>query len=120
MTRVPPRWVTPGHLTRVGTTPDYRFTLANERTFLAWIRTALALVGGGIAAEQAHLAPRWVVVALLVGGAVVAGRAVWRWMRCELAIRLGRELPVARFHTAVALTVAAVALATLIVALVPG
>lgn len=29
--------------------PDYRFTLANERTFLAWIRTALALLAGGVA-----------------------------------------------------------------------
>src|SRR5262249_51837567 len=32
-----------------GTQPDYRFSLANERTFLAWIRTGLALVGGGLA-----------------------------------------------------------------------
>jgi uncharacterized membrane protein YidH (DUF202 family) len=32
--------------------PDYRFTLANERTFLAWIRTALALIAGGIAVAQ--------------------------------------------------------------------
>src|SRR3546814_13520956 len=32
--------------------PDYRFTLANERTFLAWIRTALALIAGGIAVVQ--------------------------------------------------------------------
>ena len=34
----------------VGEEPDYRFTLANERTFLAWIRTALALVAGGLGA----------------------------------------------------------------------
>jgi putative membrane protein len=33
--------------------PDYRFSLANERTFLAWIRTALALVAGGVAAAKA-------------------------------------------------------------------
>jgi uncharacterized membrane protein YidH (DUF202 family) len=33
----------------VGQHPDYRFTLANERIFLAWIRTSLALVAGGIA-----------------------------------------------------------------------
>ncbi|WP_283215114.1 DUF202 domain-containing protein [Pseudofrankia sp. DC12] len=36
----------------VGTDPDYRFSLANERTFLAWIRTALALLAGGIAVVQ--------------------------------------------------------------------
>ena len=36
----------------VGEDPDPRFTLANERTFLAWIRTAMALIGGGLAAGQ--------------------------------------------------------------------
>ncbi|WP_163540613.1 YidH family protein, partial [Klebsiella pneumoniae] len=36
----------------IGKTPDYRFSLANERTFLAWIRTALALLAGAIAIEQ--------------------------------------------------------------------
>ena len=36
----------------VGEEPDYRFTLANERTFLAWIRTALALIAGGVALVQ--------------------------------------------------------------------
>src|ERR1700750_1223651 len=35
-----------------GEDPDPRFTLANERTYLAWNRTALALVGGGLAAAQ--------------------------------------------------------------------
>ena len=38
-----PRWE--------GSEPDPRFTLANERTFLAWIRTALALTAGGVALE---------------------------------------------------------------------
>jgi putative membrane protein len=41
--------------------PDYRFTLANERTFLAWMRTSLALLAGGIALRQVvpSFAPRW-------------------------------------------------------------
>ena len=41
-----PKWRTEGH------EPDVRFSLANERTFLAWIRTALALLAGGVALEQ--------------------------------------------------------------------
>jgi putative membrane protein len=38
--------------TREGTEPDPRFSFANERTFLAWSRTALALVVAGLAVTQ--------------------------------------------------------------------
>ena len=40
------------HWQEQGKTPDYRFSLANERTFLAWIRTALAVLAGGILLHQ--------------------------------------------------------------------
>ena len=47
------RW--PRSLYGVGTEPDPRFTFANERTFLAWIRTSLALLAGGVALEALDL-----------------------------------------------------------------
>ena len=40
-----------------GSPPDYRFSLANERTFLAWIRTGLALIGGGLGVASARRGP---------------------------------------------------------------
>jgi putative membrane protein len=100
------RWFDPHEVRRVGTTPDYRFSLANERTYLAWIRTALALVGGGLAVAQ--FLPggglRTVLAtALLVLGAAVAVRAVDHWARCERAMRLGRDLPPSRFPALLAL-----------------
>jgi hypothetical protein len=36
-------------ISRLGEAPDYRFSLANERTFLAWIRTALGFLPPGSA-----------------------------------------------------------------------
>lgn len=97
------RWFTSAGISAVGTTPDYRFSLANERTFLAWIRTALALVGGGIAVDQflPDLDPPYlrtaIAVALIVLGGFAAGRAVIRWVQSERAIRLGEDLPPSRF-----------------------
>lgn len=94
-----------------GERPDYRFSLANERTFLAWIRTALALVGAGLAVgflPTLHIPHLGGVIAvvLLVLGAVVAGRALVDWARTEAAMRQGRELPPSRLP--VFLTVAVV------------
>ncbi|WP_407343752.1 YidH family protein [Pengzhenrongella phosphoraccumulans] len=81
-----------------GAEPDVRFSLANERTFLAWIRTSLAFLAAGIALEALELPiePRLRTAAALVF--VVLGTAApiqaWLgWVRVERAIRMGRPLP---------------------------
>lgn len=79
--------------------PDYRFTLANERTFLAWIRTALALIAGGIAVVQ--FVPSFGIpgvrhglsIVLTAGGGLLAALAVRRWQRVQTAIRRNEVLP---------------------------
>jgi putative membrane protein len=81
-----------------GEEPDERFTLANERTYLAWIRTALALIGGGLAAGQllefqskgARLA---VALPPIILGAVLALTSYRRWAANQRALRLGEPLP---------------------------
>jgi putative membrane protein len=105
------QWFDPRELRRVGTAPDYRFSLANERTFLAWIRTALALVAGGLAVAQflpelsvTHLREALAVTLMLLGG-TVALRAVDHWARTERAMRLGGELPTSRFPALLAICV---------------
>jgi putative membrane protein len=109
-------WFVPTRVQEEGTTPDYRFSLANERTFLAWIRTALALIGGGFAIDQ-FLTDRlthWVRVllslALLLGGVACTLRAVSHWVRCERAMRHGTNLPVSRFPALMAALIAVIAL----------
>ena len=110
------QWFDPEKQPTVGRTPDYRFSLANERTFLAWIRTGLALIAGGLACAQflpplpiRHLR-EVIAIALLVLGAVVALRAVDHWARTERAMRLGQELPGSKFPAILAMAVAAGAL----------
>jgi putative membrane protein len=82
-----------------GTEPDYRFSLANERTFLAWIRTALSLLAGGVLLEQfsTKLAPHSAVIALSIGLGLLAtllcGMSYARWRANEIAMRHGRRLP---------------------------
>ncbi len=84
--------------TDVGEDPDARFTLANERTFLAWIRTALALMVSGLAVAEffnsrsqgTRLA---IALPLLVLAAVVALNAFGAWAAKERALRLGESLP---------------------------
>jgi putative membrane protein len=82
-----------------GVDPDYRFSLANERTFLAWIRTSLAFIAAAVALEQ--LVPAFTVhgvrtalsVALAVFGLLAGVGAYRHWMRSERAMRRGEALP---------------------------
>ncbi|MFF6984651.1 YidH family protein [Streptomyces sp. NPDC008343] len=95
-----------------GKRPDYRFSLANERTFLAWLRTGLALIAGGIAADQ--LLPGlhrgyWLTTAtaLIALGAACAFRASHHWIRCERAMPREENPPVTRIPVALTLLVGA-------------
>src|SRR5919199_4498934 len=82
----------------VGDEPDVRFTLANERTYLAWIRTSLALIGGGLAAGQllefqSEVARLAVALPPIVLGAALALTSYRRWEANQRALRLGEPLP---------------------------
>jgi len=97
----------------VGEEPDYRFTLANERTFLAWIRTALALVAGGLAAVS--LLPdvtgsELLGIVLLAMSFVTAATAYGRWALNERAMRLGEPLPPTRLPMLMAIGTAVIAI----------
>jgi putative membrane protein len=82
--------------------PDYRFTLANERTFLAWLRTAMALLAAAVAIVQ--LVPefgfdsaRRIIGAVLAAlGTAVAVSAVTRWRSVQSAMRRDGALPSTR------------------------
>lgn len=82
-----------------GTEPDPRFTLANERTFLAWIRTSLAMLAGGVAVEafmSNFLGPelrKTIAVLLLVLALVIGGGSFFRWLNVERAMRSKTPLP---------------------------
>lgn len=105
---------------RVGKDPDYRFSLANERTFLAWIRTALALAAGGLAAVTIlddFPGEEYLGVGLLALAFLTAATAYRRWALNERAMRLDEPLPPSRLPMLMALGVAVVAIiATILLA----
>ena len=101
-----------------GTEPDPRFTFANERTFLAWSRTALALVVGGLAVVQ--LLPPFpgvpfgrhlLGVPLIALGAVVAVVAYAEWVHAQRALRRGEPLPRSVMPWILSLAIAGMAVA---------
>lgn len=79
--------------------PDVRFSYANERTFLAWIRTSLGLVTAGLAITQLlppfHLSGgrKLIGLPLIALGVVVALYSFRNWQENERAMRVGRALP---------------------------
>jgi putative membrane protein len=98
--------------------PHHAFSLANERTFLSWIRTALAVLAGAILLHeiQGDLGPRWAVLGLsvalaLLGGALGVG-AWWRWRSNEQAMLQGRPLDRPAIVLVMAAAVLLVSLAT--------
>ncbi len=91
------RW--PAWVYGTGDEPDPRFSLANERTFLAWIRTGLAFVTAGLGiAALAHFAPvtgsRFIIagVVMLCCGVLCGFTGFTRWARNERAMRRGVPL----------------------------
>ena len=110
-----PRWV--------GSEPDYRFTLANERTFLAWIRTALALAAGGLAAVSLldeFRGGEALGILLLVLSFATAASAYRRWALNERSMRLNEPLPTSRLPMMMAIGTAVVAIVAAVMLVVDG
>jgi putative membrane protein len=104
---------------------DPRFSLANERTFLAWIRTALAMIVAGVVAAKAldfhHEVARWAIATPpIVAGALVAFDSHRRWRGYEVAMRNARPLTTGRGLGVLAIATAVYALAVLVVTALDG
>ena len=108
-----------------GAEPDPRFTFANERTFLAWSRTALALVVAGLGIVQ--LLPPFpgvpagrhlLGVPLIALGAVLAVAAYTEWVRNQHALRRGEPMPTSVMPWILAATITLIAVIAAVVLLV--
>jgi putative membrane protein len=82
----------------VGKEPDSRFTLANERTFLTWIQTSLAIIASGVAIEELQVGNNPVLrilgaILMILGGIFLAMYSFARWKNSERAMRLNLPMP---------------------------
>lgn len=95
--------------------PDPRFSYANERTFLAWIRTALGLITAGLVVTQLFpkfdipFGRRLIGLPMIGLGVLIALFSYSNWQRNEQAMRWGRPLPTSFLPRLVAVVVSAVA-----------
>lgn len=108
-----------------GTEPDARFTFANERTFLAWSRTALALVVAGLAVVQllppfpgVPVGRHLIGLPLIALGGVLAVAAYTEWVRNQHALRRGEPLPGSVMPWILAATVTGIAIIAAVVLLI--
>lgn len=104
---------------------DPRFSLANERTYLAWTRTALAMVGGGVVGAKAldfhHEVVRWAIAAPpIAAGALLALEGHRRWRIYETAMRQARPLQTGRHLATLAVAIAGYALLVLVLSALDG
>lgn len=108
----------------VGEDPDPRFSLANERTFLAWIRTSLAFVAGGVALEAisvpVHPTARIIATSMFLLLAILVPLYAWfQWLRNERALR--QEAPLHAPHMGLVLSIVLfVAVGAIAVGLIVG
>lgn len=102
------------------TEPDYRYSLANERTYLAWVRTGLALIAGGIAIRifSTEVGGTWLVTVAAIGLCVLGGVLTFtsyrHWQDVQAAMQHGDPLP--SQQGPLILTVGMVALALIVTA----
>ncbi|MDW4572888.1 DUF202 domain-containing protein [Microbacterium sp. M3] len=109
----------PASVYGAGAEPDARFSLANERTFLAWNRTALALIAGGVALEALGLdlqpGLRLAASLLLIAAGLIVPVLAWReWARTERALRAASPLPGSATSIALAVTIVVVGVLVLL------
>ena len=106
--------------------PDVQLSFANERTFLAWERTALGRITAGLAITQ--LLPsfdfpggrRLIGLPLIALGTVIAAVSWWEWRRNQEAIRDDRPLPSSHLPVIVAVVVSVVALFGFVLVIAEG
>jgi inner membrane protein YidH len=96
--------------------------MANERTFLAWNRTALALIAAGLAVEQfleaGATARLLLAVPLILLGAAISLASYSRWRANEEAMRHGEDFPPTRLPAIVAASFALLSIAAVVFAIV--
>lgn len=117
------RWPAEPAWRREGGEPDYRFSLANERTFLAWIRTALAALAAGMLLDQmaTRVEPRFLVVMVALALCVLAaglGMVAYRkWRDNEQAMRHSKALPHSRVLSILSVGILAVSVSLAVLVL---